>query len=152
LQLWEHLSIFPGPNAPLASFGSVARALERLDPENLRWGYFDAYNAGVEPESKPNVRAAELALALDRSLGGLIRLLLREATLEAVSAEKKWLGPKQTTIRLLFLPLLRRWATAPWRARRLLTQCIPSKTFEPYSTKSQTTLVTALPGEFHPAH
>jgi len=95
LQLWEYRSTFPGPNPPLASFEPIARALERLDPEHINWGYFDAYRPRVQPNSKLNVAAVELALTLDRSLGGVIRFLLREATVEAVSAERKWLDPKE---------------------------------------------------------
>lgn len=95
LQLWEHRSTFPGPNTPLVSFEPITRALERLDPERISWGYFDAYGSGVNPNSMLNITAVELALTLDRGLGSIIRFLLREATEEAASAEQKWLDPKE---------------------------------------------------------
>ena len=90
LQMWEHRSAFPGPNAPLASFEPIARALEHFDPERPTWGHLDAYKAG-EPNIKPNAEAAELALKLDRSLGGIVRFLLHDAVDAAVSTEQKWL-------------------------------------------------------------
>jgi hypothetical protein len=95
VQLWAHRSAFPGPGTPLAAFGPIARALERLDPAHVRWGHFDAYGARDEPDGTPMVSVVDLALELDQSVGSIIRYLLREATDDAISAEHAWLDPQE---------------------------------------------------------
>jgi len=92
-ELWSHRSTFPGPNTPLAAFEPIARALERLDPDQPSWGHHTAYAARIESSGTADVTAVKLALMLDGSMGGVIRFLLREATGEAVTAEQKWLSP-----------------------------------------------------------
>jgi hypothetical protein len=95
LQLWERRSAFPGPDAPLAAFEPIVRALGRLDPARISWGYYEAYGARIEPNGTAKVSVVDLALELDRSMGGVIRYLLQEATDDAISAEQKWLDPQE---------------------------------------------------------
>ena len=95
LQLWARRSTFPGPGTPLAAFEPITRALERLDPARVRWGYFDFHGVRAEPDGSAKVSVIDLALELDQSVGGVIRYLLREATDDAISAEREWLDPQE---------------------------------------------------------
>ncbi|QNE36855.1 hypothetical protein [Leifsonia shinshuensis] len=92
-QLWEARATFPGPSQPLASFEPIVRALERLDPERPRWGYFDDRRRKADLEGDTSAIYTELALRLDESMGGVIRFLMREAAASAVDSEHEWIDP-----------------------------------------------------------
>jgi hypothetical protein len=93
LRLWNQRHNFHNPERPLASFDSIYRALDRLDPENSRWSYFRIFGGNDAPTAA-DVEINGLlsaALEIDEAARDAVRELIVGALGMASQREAKWL-------------------------------------------------------------
>lgn len=94
LRLWEHRRVFPTRRPILSAVDSVERALVRLDSQRSPWEYFDVFAGSAEPtDDEVELNSIlKVALALDESVGDLVRTLIAYAAAIASEQDQQWLA------------------------------------------------------------
>jgi len=92
LKLWDHRSSLPEGCRPFDNFKPIFQALDRLNPENDRFYYFqNRYNKSSESNNEVE-QWIDVAMNIDKAARSIIEYVLKQASLCATDGNTiKWL-------------------------------------------------------------